>query len=99
MSVLTREEFLNRLNERVGEDTSDNAISFIEDMTETFDSMSQSDGEDWKKKYEELDESWKKRYRERFFSTPTEENEEDFSSNNNERKPTTFDELFTVKEN
>ena len=87
MSVLTREEFLNRLNERVGEDTSDNAISFLEDMTETFDSMSQSDGEDWKKKYEELDESWKKRYRERFFSTPTEENEEDFSSNNNERKP------------
>ena len=33
MAVLNKEQFLARLQERIGEDTSDEAMTFIEDMT------------------------------------------------------------------
>lgn len=71
MAILSRDEYFTRLHNRLGEDTSDDAISFLEDMTDTYNDMetkSTGDGVDWKKKYDELDESWKKRYRHRFFS-------------------------------
>lgn len=71
MAILNRDEFFNRLHNRLGDDTSDESISFLEDMTDTYNSLedrANGDGEDWKRKYEELDESWKKRYRHRFFN-------------------------------
>lgn len=71
MSVLSREDFLNRLQERLGEDTSDESIAFLDDMVDTYNDLEQramGDGEDWEKKYHDLDESWKKKYRSRFFS-------------------------------
>lgn len=71
MSVLNRDEYFQRLHERIGDDTSEDAISFIEDMTDTFndfDNRIAGDGIDWKARYEENDASWKKRYRHRFFN-------------------------------
>ena len=75
MAVLSKEEFMNRLKERIGEDTSDEAMTFIEDMTDTFNDMEtrsngQSD-EEWKTKYEELDKSWREKYKARFFNSET----------------------------
>ena len=72
MSVLNREEFLTRLSERFSEDSSDEAIAFIEDMTDTYNDLEQranGDGIDWEQRYHELDDSWKKRYTKRFFSS------------------------------
>lgn len=97
MSVLGREQFLEKISAMVGDDTSDTSISFIEDMTETYDSLANSDNEDWKKKYEENDASWRQRYRERFFSGSN--GDEDDEPNEPHKEPTTFEELFTVKEN
>lgn len=71
MAILSRDEFFTRLQEQIGEDTSDRSISFLEDMTDTFNDMenrSNGDGVDWEQKYKELDESWKKKYRHRFFT-------------------------------
>lgn len=71
MAILSREEYFARLQELLAEDTSDEGISFLEDMTDTYNDMESrvnGDGIDWEKKYRELDESWKKRYRHRFFS-------------------------------
>lgn len=71
MSVLNREEFFARLESRLANDTTDEGISFLEDMTDTYNDLERranGDGVDWEKKYKELDESWKKRYRHRFFS-------------------------------
>lgn len=71
MAVLTRDDYFNRLHERIGDDTSDEAISFLEDLTDTYNDLetkSKGNGEDWEKKYHDLDESWKKRYRHRFFT-------------------------------
>lgn len=103
MSVLDKEAFMNRLKERIGDDNSDEAVAFIEDMTDTFDDMSNklSDTTDWKQKYEENDTMWRNKYRERFFTGVEEhvgDNHDNFSDDTPE-KPTTFEELFEVKEN
>lgn len=71
MAVLKKEEFFTRLHTKLGEDTSDDSIAFLEDMTDTYNELenrANGNGEDWEKKYHDLDETWKKRYRHRFFS-------------------------------
>lgn len=71
MAILNRDEYFARLHERLAEDTSDAGISFLEDMTDTYNDMenrAKGDGTNWEQKYKELDESWKKRYRHRFFN-------------------------------
>lgn len=101
MSVLTKEELLERIKTKIGEDTSDESLSLIEDVTDTFKDMENKskDSTDWEKKYKENDEMWRKKYRDRFFSaTPKDEDEDiDVSSHLEEPKPLTFDDLF--KEN
>lgn len=70
MAVLTRDDFFNRLHERIGTDTSDEALAFIEDMSDTYDNLERranGDGVDWETKYNELDEAWKAKYKNRFF--------------------------------
>ena len=74
MPYLDKDTFMARLKEKIGEDLSDDSISFIEDASDTYDELiRRSEGqEDWKTKYEENDKEWRKKYRERFFSTPEE---------------------------
>lgn len=67
MSVLNREEFMNRINAYVGEDTSDEALSFIGDMSDTYDELNKGSGE-WESKYKNLDAEWRKKYKERFLT-------------------------------
>lgn len=86
MAVLSRDDFFNRIRERVGNDSSDESISFLEDMTDTYNSLenaSNGDGVNWEQRYHENDEAWKKRYASRFFNgsvqplNRTEEKEDD----------------------
>ena len=74
MSVLNHDEIFDALNARVGEDSSPEAIKFIEDMTDTISDLEQranGDGINWEERYYQLDESWKQKYKERFFSGGT----------------------------
>ena len=76
MPALSREDFMGAIKARIGEDTSDEALKFLTDMSDTFDTLEQSakgDGIDWKAKYEENDKSWREKYRDTFFSKPVEE--------------------------
>lgn len=66
MSVLDRDTFLARVRDRIGEATDDDSISFLEDMTDTYESLTANGQEDWKSKYEENDRQWRERYRNRF---------------------------------
>lgn len=105
MAVRTRDEILAAIRSRLGDDTSDNALTIIEDIDDTFKDYETRIGEDWKGKYDELDAQWRKRYRDRFFqkadngeTTPEDvkdDNEEDLKE---ESEVKDFDELFTEKE-
>ena len=92
--VLTKEEFLSKIKERIGENPTDEDITFVEDMTDTIDSLSQ--GDEWKKKFEENDAMWRKKYTERFF-TPDKESEKETEKEPEETKDSeeiTIDDLF-----
>ena len=105
MAVLSKEEFMNRLQERIGEDTSDEAMTFIEDMTDTFNDMetrsSGNNDEQWKQKYDELDKSWRKKYKDRFFNSETNpddakrEQKDDIKDDGKEK---TYADLFKERE-
>lgn len=71
MAVRNKEEILEAIKTRVGEQTDDETISFLEDVSDTFtdlETRANGDAEVWKTKYEENDKSWRERYTNRFFS-------------------------------
>lgn len=98
MAVIKKEDLITRLTAFIGEEQNDDAISLIEDVSDTlgdYDSKI-NDSTDWKKKYEENDKEWRNKYVTRFTQgvvpeeaqTPEEEKE----------APRTYEELFSVKE-
>lgn len=99
MAVRTREEILEAIRTRVGEQTDDETISFLEDVTDTltdFETRANGSCEDWEQRYKENDAEWRKKYTERFFSgepapieVPKEEPKEE---------PKTFSDLFKEDE-
>jgi hypothetical protein len=91
MAVKTVDEIMAKVRERIGEDDSDEAIGFIEDISDTLESF--SNAEDWKTKYEENDKKWREKYRDRFF-TSKEEVEEDDIEEPEEKEKKKFEDLF-----
>ena len=68
---MTLEEFITIIHDFIGDDTSERALKFVDDVTNAFNSVvgsTSSDNEDWHKKYDELNESWRKKYMHRFFN-------------------------------
>lgn len=64
------EEFIKIVHDFIGDDTSEKALKFVDDVTDAFNSAvtdNASDNEDWHKKYDELNETWRKKYMHRFF--------------------------------
>ena len=100
MAVKSKEELLEIIRNRIGDDTSDEAITLLEDVADTltdYEERSKSEGEDWKTKYEENDKAWRERYRERFFSKEVDE-KEDFEDEDTETKVLSYDNLFEESE-
>ena len=73
MAILSKDDFMKKIQGIVGDDKSDDSIKFIEDMTDTYNYLvgKQGDGEDWKTKYEENDKMWREKYTSRFFDAET----------------------------
>lgn len=68
--IKSKEDLLASLKDRLGEDTSDEAIALIEDVNDTFGDYETriSGSGDWKQKYEDNDKMWRQKYRDRFMS-------------------------------
>lgn len=100
------------VKERVGEDSSDQALKFIEDMTDTFNDLenkakteNKKTDNEWQKEMDDLDNKWRTKYKERFFGGVGNNSEDDEDKmllpNEPEVKPEekiTFDDLFDEKE-
>ena len=95
MAVRTKEELLEIIKNRIGEDTSDEAISLIEDISDTYDSLNtSSNDEEWKQKLKDLDESWRKKYKDRFFKASDIKEDEEIVEDANETKEYSYEKLF-----
>lgn len=70
MAIRTKEEILERIKAKLGDDNSDETISIIEDISDTMDDYNAKvkDSTDWKAKAEQIDAEWREKYKERFFS-------------------------------
>lgn len=102
MAVLDRDDFFNRIRERLGEDDSEEALSYLEDMTDTWDDLerraSREGEENWEEKYNNLDAEWRKRYRDRFFNTPEGAIDGQEGDIKDDGKVRSFDTLFEERE-
>lgn len=106
MAVKSKEEILSSLKERFKDDTSDDALAFIEDVSDTIDDLGKrvTDAGDWKAKYEENDKAWREKYRDRFFNPPADGSDSTMPNTSStdddseeESKPMNFEDLFETK--
>lgn len=98
MPFLEREDFLKSVNDRIGEDTSEESLSFIANMSDTYDELTRRAAS-----YDELNgkyENLKKEYKERFFNTETKEDADETADieDDQEEKILTYDDLFKTEE-
>ena len=103
--VKTKAEILTAIKAKIGESTEDADLALLEDISDTFDDMSNrvEQAGDWKTKYEENDKAWKAKYRDRFFNPDADkEIEQKLTEDKHEKeepKKLTFDGLFAKPEN
>ena len=100
--IKTKEELLESIRSKIGEDSSDETIAFLEDVTDTFDDLenkAKGDGKDWKAEAERIDAEWREKYKARFFSGEKVDEEDDDPAPES-KVNLTFEDLFTdeVKE-
>jgi hypothetical protein len=96
MAVKTVEELLQAVANIVGDNNSDEALAFIEDVNDTVRDLNENNAE-WERKYSKLDNEWRNRYKERFFSASEVNDDEDFIDEQEEKPKTTYDELFETE--
>lgn len=105
MPQLNRDDFMARINSRLGDDNSEDALNFLRDMADTFDGLSsqptdvvsKSDFDNLQGRYDELSRN----YRERFMSAPIVNPEPEPQNPNDEAeqraKSIGFKDLFSTK--
>ena len=92
--IKSKEELIEEIRTVVGDDTSDNVIALIENVTDTITELETSDGEEWKQKFEENDKMWREKYISRFTEGTTEPTEPTEPKEDDEEKEKTFEDLF-----
>ena len=67
-----KDEFFEAIHDIIGDDTSEKALQFIENMTDTYSALEETGYDErvaeLERKLEENNEAWSKRYKERFCS-------------------------------
>ena len=99
MAIRKLDELMDSIKEKIGEDTSDDTISFLEDITDTFQDYETrvKDETNWKAKYEQNDAEWRQKYISRFYESSGEEDEDDnFQYETPKPKKLEFENLFEV---
>lgn len=94
MAIKSKDEILNSIKAKIGEDTSDESIALIEDISDTLTDFETKtkDSTDWKEKYEQNDKEWREKYRDRFFSSENTEPDVDIGGKSDE--PLKYENLF-----
>ena len=95
MAIRTRDEIMTQLQTMVGEDTSDETLTFIQDVSDTLgaDNSAQRITE-LENQLEEQDQAWRKKYRDAFFTGKPDSSYEEEPEN---KKPKRFEDLFKTE--
>lgn len=95
MAIRQISELLDSARTLIGEDTSDDALSFLDDLSDTMNDYDTRthDQTDWEQKYKDNDASWRKRYADRFNGKPVEEEDDSYELPDPPKK--TYLDLFT----
>ena len=91
MAVKSKEDLIAAVGALFEDAASDAAISLLEDLTDTLDTL--SDAEKWHQMYLDNDKEWREKYTSRFFDAPEKEPEEPEEPEESELKYT-YEELF-----
>ncbi len=97
MAVRTKEELLASLRANLTDETADDSIALIEDISDTLtdaETRANGDGINWEQKYRENDANWRKRYTERFYNTEVEGEPEGAQTGEQEKRRLTYENLF-----
>lgn len=103
MAVLSKDKLLESVKEKFKDDTSDETLALIENVSDTLEDLNKqvSDSGEWKAKYEENDREWREKYKERFFSKPEEPVNDipqtETTTETEDDKPRTFEDLFKTE--
>ena len=95
MVIDTREEFLKRIGEKIGD--SDDDIAFLEDMTDTYDSLQSATDQETIQRLTAENDALRRKYRERFFkpADSTKDDPDDIEDPDPQEKIlSSFDDLF-----
>lgn len=93
MSVKTRDEIINKLNDVLGDNNSDDVLELMTDISDTLGNTSDAQRvRELESQLEEQDRTWRQKYRDAFLSGA----DESFEKENEPKKPRSFDDLFTT---
>lgn len=95
MSVLSKDELLIALKGFIGEEATDDQLTFLENVQDTMQDFEARTQVDWKQKYEENDSAWRQRYKDRFFNSGTDEDLDIIEPEPPKPIAMTFEDLFT----
>lgn len=96
MAIRTREEIMSQLQGIIGEDTSDETLTFIQDVSDTLgDTNAAQRITELETQLQTQDAEWRKKYRDAFFTGKLDESIED--EDEDKQRPKRFEDLFTTK--
>lgn len=94
MAIRTRDEIMSQLQSFIGEETSDEALSFIQDVSDTLGSDNSAQRiTELETQLQEQDIEWRKKYRDAFFNGKPDESVDEPDEPS---KPMRFEDLFTT---
>lgn len=97
MAVLTREQFMEKLNTLTDGKKDDVTLTMIQDFSDTFKSLEEKEDVDavrgeYEEKLKALDDTWRNKYRDAFFNGPEEKKDEEEEEEKEE--PHNYEDLF-----
>ena len=99
--MLDKKTFMDKISLIVGDKNDDESLEIISELSDNYDDVLNTIGEDWKTKFDENDKMWRDKYRKRFFDG-SEKNDKEEADNYEEKetkkKITSYEDLFETKE-
>ena len=99
--MLDKKTFMDKISLIVGDKNDDESLEIISELSDNYDDVLNTIGEDWKTKFDENDKMWREKYRKRFFDG-SEKNDKEEADNYEEKetkkKITSYEDLFETKE-